>query len=69
MVSGRRVVRLFLLVVQLVDVHLVHDLHHAIEFAAAASCLKHTVAGDYNFVSLDEVEALAGGAGGGRVQR
>jgi 2-dehydro-3-deoxygluconokinase len=41
----------------------------AVDFAVAASCLKHTVPGDYNFVSLDEVEALAAGAGGGRVQR
>lgn len=41
----------------------------AIDFAVAASTLKHTIAGDYNLVSLAEVEALAGGAGGGRVQR
>ena len=40
-----------------------------IEFAVAASVLKHTVPGDYNFVSLAEVEALATGAGGGRVRR
>jgi len=41
----------------------------AIDFAVAASTLKHTIAGDYNLVSLAEVEALAAGAGGGRVQR
>jgi 2-dehydro-3-deoxygluconokinase len=41
----------------------------AIEFAVAASCLKHTIVGDYNRVSLEEVEALAAGAGGGRVRR
>ena len=41
----------------------------AIDFAVAASTLKHTIPGDYNVVSLAEVEALAGGAGGGRVQR
>ena len=41
----------------------------AIEFAAAASCLKHTVEGDFNMVSVDEVEKLAGGDGSGRVQR
>ena len=41
----------------------------AIDFAVAASTLKHTIAGDYNLVNLAEVEALAGGAGGGRVQR
>ena len=41
----------------------------AIEFAVAASCLKHTVEGDYNMVSVAEVTALAGGDGSGRVQR
>ena len=41
----------------------------AIEFAVAASCLKHTIEGDYNFVSVSEVKALAGGNGSGRVQR
>jgi 2-dehydro-3-deoxygluconokinase len=41
----------------------------AIEFAAAASCLKHSIPGDYNMVSLAEVEALLGGDGSGRVQR
>ena len=41
----------------------------AIEFAVAASCLKHSIEGDYNFVSVDEVKALAGGSGSGRVQR
>jgi 2-dehydro-3-deoxygluconokinase len=41
----------------------------AIEFAAAASALKHTVEGDYNRVSVAEVEKLAGGDASGRVQR
>ena len=41
----------------------------AIEFAVAASCLKHSIEGDYNLVSLDEVKALAGGNASGRVQR
>ena len=41
----------------------------AIEFAVAASCLKHSVEGDYNMVSVDEVEKLAGGDASGRVQR
>ena len=41
----------------------------AIEFAVAASCLKHSIQGDFNFVSVDEVKALAGGSGSGRVQR
>jgi 2-dehydro-3-deoxygluconokinase len=41
----------------------------AIEFAAAASCLKHTIIGDFNFVKLAEVENLLKGDGSGRVQR
>lgn len=41
----------------------------AIEFAVAASCLKHTIEGDFNLVTLKEVEALAKGDGSGRVQR
>ena len=41
----------------------------AIEFAVAASCLKHSIEGDYNLVSVEEVLALAGGDGSGRVQR
>ena len=40
-----------------------------IEFAVAASCLKHTIEGDFNITSVDEVEKLAGGDGSGRVQR
>lgn len=43
--------------------------HDAVEFATAASCLKHSVEGDFNLVSLDEVKALAAGNAGGRVQR
>ena len=41
----------------------------AIEFAVAASALKHTVEGDFNRVTLSEVQKLAGGDGSGRVQR
>lgn len=41
----------------------------AVDFAAAASCLKHSITGDFNLVSVDEVEHLAGGDGSGRVQR
>jgi 2-dehydro-3-deoxygluconokinase len=41
----------------------------AIEFATAASCLKHSIEGDFNLVSADEVRALAAGDGSGRVQR
>lgn len=41
----------------------------AIEFAVAASCLKHSIEGDYNMASKEEVEALANGNASGRVQR
>ena len=41
----------------------------ALEFAVAASCLKHTIYGDFNLVTDPEVEALMGGDGSGRVQR
>lgn len=41
----------------------------AIEFAVAASCLKHSIEGDFNMVTMDEVSKLAGGDGSGRVQR
>jgi len=41
----------------------------ALEFATAASCLKHSISGDFNLVSVAEVEALAKGDGSGRVQR
>ncbi len=40
-----------------------------VEFAAAASCLKHSIAGDFNLVSVAEVEALVAGDGSGRVRR
>ena len=42
---------------------------YALEFAVAASCLKHTIEGDYNLVSEAEVRALMEGDGSGRVQR
>lgn len=41
----------------------------ALEFAVAASALKHTVNGDFNLVSVSEVESLAAGNANGRVQR
>ncbi len=41
----------------------------ALEYAVAASCLKHTIIGDYNRVSVAEVESLMKGSGNGRVQR
>ncbi len=54
---------------------LIYGLNHyaspqdALEFAVAASCLKHTVNGDYNRVTVSEVEGLMKGSGSGRVQR
>lgn len=45
------------------------DAQSAVEFAAAASALKHSVECDYNRVTVSEVEKLAGGDGSGRVQR
>lgn len=41
----------------------------AIEFAVSASCLKHSIEGDYNHATVSEVAALAGGDGSGRVIR
>jgi 2-dehydro-3-deoxygluconokinase len=45
------------------------DLQETVEFAAAASCLKHTIHGDFNLVSFDETLALMNGDGSGRIQR
>ena len=45
------------------------DSKSAIEFAVAASALKHSIEGDFNRVGVKEVEKLAGGDGSGRVQR
>jgi len=42
---------------------------NALEFAVAASCLKHSIIGDFNRVSVDEAEKLMGGDASGRVQR
>lgn len=46
-----------------------HGDERALEFATAASCLKHSIPGDFNRVSVAEVEALMGGEGSGRVER
>ena len=46
-----------------------YDSQGAIEFAVAASCLKHSIEGDYNMMSVSEVKNLAGGDASGRVQR
>lgn len=54
---------------------LIYGLNHyndpkaALEFAVAASCLKHSIIGDFNRVSVSDVEKLMGGDGSGRVQR
>lgn len=45
------------------------DKQSALEFAVAASCLKHSIIGDFNRVSVSDVEKLMGGDGTGRVQR
>ena len=41
----------------------------ALEFAVAASCLKHSIQGDFNRVTVAEVKTLMGGDGSGRVSR
>jgi len=41
----------------------------ALEYAVAASCLKHAISGDFNLVTRNEVEALMGGDASGRVKR
>jgi 2-dehydro-3-deoxygluconokinase len=45
------------------------DSQQAIEFAVAASALKHSIEGDFNRVTVQEVQKLAGGDASGRVQR
>ena len=45
------------------------DSKTAVKYAVAASCLKHSIKGDFNFSTRSEVEALMGGAGSGRVVR
>lgn len=46
-----------------------YSMQDALNFAVAASCLKHTIEGDFNLVSVAEVENLMKGDGSGRVQR
>ena len=48
---------------------MLNDAKQALEFATAASCLKHSIIGDYNRVTVAEVEDLMKGGGSGRVQR
>ena len=45
------------------------DTQAAVEFAVSASALKHSIGGDYNMVTVSEVEKLAGGDASGRIQR
>jgi len=45
------------------------DNEEALNFAVAASCLKHSIPGDMNLVSIDEVKQLLSGGGSGRIQR
>jgi 2-dehydro-3-deoxygluconokinase len=49
--------------------HYGEDRQSALNFAVAASCLKHTIFGDFNLVTVDEVEKLMGGDASGRVSR
>jgi 2-dehydro-3-deoxygluconokinase len=46
-----------------------NDVQQALTFAVAASCIKHTIPGDFNLVSIAEVEKLMGGDASGRVSR
>lgn len=45
------------------------DEQKTLDFAVAASALKHTILGDYNLATVDEVESLMRGDGSGRVSR
>lgn len=45
------------------------EAHKTLEFAVAASCLKHSIPGDMNFSTIEEVEQLMNGGGSGRIQR
>ena len=45
------------------------DNQKAIDYASAASCLKHTIKGDFNLVSIQEIEKLISGDASGRVSR
>lgn len=50
-------------------IHWPNDNQSALEFAVAATCLKHSIPGDINLATAEEVEALMNGASGGRVVR
>ena len=51
------------------DFHKLSNDKQALEFAVAASCLKHYIPGDLPLISLKEVESLARGASSGKAQR
>lgn len=46
-----------------------NDIQHALDFSVAASALKHSIFGDFNLATVEEVEALAAGNASGRVSR
>ena len=46
-----------------------YSMKHSLEFAIAASAIKHTIPGDINFATVEDVKSLANGDGAGRVQR
>lgn len=46
-----------------------NDHKTALEFAVAAACLKHSISGDINLATVNEIKALMSGSGGGRVSR
>ena len=49
------------------DAH--EDCQAIVDYATAASCLAHSIEGDFNFSSRSEIEALAAGSASGRVVR
>ena len=50
-------------------IHYPKDDQRALDYAVAASCLKHTIKGDANLVTIKEIEKLMGGDSSGRVAR
>jgi 2-dehydro-3-deoxygluconokinase len=57
------------LIYAMTDGKLKEDLQDVVSFATAASCLCHSIEGDFNYVSVDEVSALMAGDTSGRVKR
>ena len=50
-------------------IHYSNNNQKALDYAVAASCLKHTIKGDANLVTIEEIEKLMGGDASGRVSR